>query len=316
MVDMSLFPSPIQLPDEIIRQREERQRQLTKSCVRGIAIRFAIILGELAGVMIFGSSALLMDAIASFIDVFASLLLVICIKLAFRPPDEDHPFGHGRYEPLIGLQLGILMALVGGSMLFQQTFALKATSSEHMIDPRTWIIPFSAVILLEISYQAVMRTARQQNSPALAADAVHYRIDGITSLFATLALVGAAYFPLWGVIIDHVGAILIAILMIGIGIYAARQNLHQIMDRTPDKVYFERVSTAAKRVEGVLGTEKIRIQLYGPDAHVDIDVEVEPQQSVELAHAISQKVRVEIQKEWPQVRDVTVHIEPYYPDDH
>lgn len=313
---MSHFPDPIVLPDQIIRQREERQRQLIKSCVRGIALRFAIILGEVAGVIIFGSSALLMDALASLIDVFSSVLLVICIKLAYRPPDEDHPFGHGRYEPLIGLQLGVLMALIGGGMLFQQTFELGSFSVDHSIDPRTWIIPFCAVILLEISYQIVMRAARQQHSPALAADAVHYRIDGVTSLFATVALLGAAYFPSWGVTLDHVGAIFIALLMIGIGIYAARQNLHQIMDRTPDKRYFERVKKAAERVEGVLGTEKIRIQLYGPDAHVDIDVEVEPLLSVEVAHAISQKVRVEIQKEWAQVRDVTVHIEPFYPGDH
>lgn len=313
---MSHFPDPILLPEHILLQRKERQNQLVKSSIRGIALRATIILAELIGVLIFGSSALLMDAVSSGIDVLSSLILVICIKLANRPPDENHPFGHGRYEPLMGLQLGILMALIGGGMLFQQTFALGASSADHTIDPRTWIIPFCAVILLEISYQSVMRTARRQHSPALAADAVHYRIDGVTSLFATIALLVAAYFPSWGVQIDHVGAILIALLMVGIGIYASRENLNQIMDRTPDSIYFDRVDIAAKRVEGVLGTEKIRIQLYGPDAHVDIDVEVEPLLTVEVAHTISQKVRAEIQKDWSQVRDVTVHIEPFYPGDH
>lgn len=313
---MTHFPDPVALPKHIDHQRKDRQRQLVRSCIRGICIRFAIILAELAGVLIFGSSSLFMDALASFIDVISTLVLLICIKLAYRPPDENHPFGHGRYEPLIGLQLGLLMALIGGAMLFQQVFALGSAVSGQMIDTRTWIIPFCAVILLEISYQVVMRTAKQQNSPALAADAIHYRIDGITSLFAAIALICAAYFPHWSVAIDHFGAILIALLMIGIGFYASRQNLHQIMDRTPDPSYFKRVSNAANRVEGILGTEKIRIQLYGPDAHVDIDVEVDPHLSVEVAHAISQRVRVEIQKEWPQVRDVTVHIEPFYPNDH
>lgn len=313
---MSHFPDPIKLPESITQQREERQRQLVKSCARGIGIRFAIILGELAGVLYFGSAALLMDALASFLDVISSSLLVICIKLAYRPPDENHPFGHGRYEPLIGLQLGILMAVIGMGMLLHQTFALGAFATDRTIDPRTWIIPFCAVILLEITYQVMMRTARKQNSPALAADAVHYRIDGVTSLFATVALICAAYFPEWSVSIDHIGAILIALLMVGIGVYASRQNLNQIMDRTPDTTYFDRVRKAAMHVNGVLGTEKIRIQLYGPDAHVDIDVEVEPLLSVEVAHTISQKVRAEIQKDWSQVRDVTVHIEPFYPGDH
>lgn len=65
-----------------------------------------------------------------------------------------------------------------------------------------------------------------------------------------------------------------------------------------------------------MDTEKTRIQLYGPDAHVDIDIEVDPELSVQKAHKISQEVRIEIQKAWPAVRDVTVHIEPYYPNDH
>lgn len=313
---MTHFPDPIALPADIEQRRQERQKQLVRSSIFGIAIRLSIILAEFAGVLVFGSSALLMDALASVIDVISSILLLICVKLAYRPPDENHPFGHGRYEPLIGLQLGIFMILVGAGMLFQQSFALSSVAAKEVIDPRTWIIPLCAVLLLEISYQCVMRAARQQHSPALAADAVHYRIDGIASLFATIALIGAAFFPIWSVAIDHFGAIFIAVLMIIIGVYASRQNLNQIMDRTPDKSYFERVSRAAKRVEGVLGTEKIRIQLYGPDAHVDIDVEVDPVLSVKLAHSISQKVRVEIQKEWPPVRDVTVHIEPFYPEDH
>lgn len=312
---MSHFPAPVLPPESVYRTRQERLRQLITSCLYGVGIRSSIIVAELIGVMVFGSAALLMDALSSLIDVASSVLLVICIKLASRPPDENHPFGHGRYEPLIGLQLGLLMMLTGGAMFFQQIFALSSTET-RVIDKHIWIIPFCAVILLEICYQVVMRVAKKQNSPALAADAIHYRIDGLTSVCATAALIAAAYVPDWSASIDHLGAIVIALVMVGIGVYASRQNLNQILDHTPDQQYFERVSAAAKRVEGVHETEKIRIQLYGPDAHIDIDVEVDPGLTVEVAHAISQKVRVEIQKEWPLVQDVTVHIEPFYPNDH
>jgi cation diffusion facilitator family transporter len=182
--------------------------------------------------------------------------------------------------------------------------------------PWAWIFPFIAVIILEASYRILMRTAKRVNSPALAADAVHYRIDGITSLCAMFALMGAAYYPHHGGLFDHIGAILIACFMIGIGFYATRDNFHQLMDKTPDANYFNLVQEVARKVKGVKGTEKIRIQLYGPDAHIDIDVEVEPDLSVRLAHQISQQVRAAIQKAWPAVRDVTVHIEPYYANDH
>lgn len=312
---MTQYPKPVLPPDSFFQIRQERVQQLVTSCLYGVGIRSSIIIAELVGVMVFGSAALLMDALSSLIDVASSVLLVICIKLASRPPDKNHPFGHGRYEPLIGLQLGLLMMLTGGAMFFQQIFALSA-EEERVIHTYIWLIPFTAVILLEICYQVVMRVAKKQNSPALAADAIHYRIDGLTSVCATAALIAAAYFPTWSAAIDHFGAIVIALVMVGIGIYASRQNMNQIMDHIPEKQYFERVSTAAKRVQGVRETEKIRIQHYGPDAHIDIDIEVDPNLSVEVAHTISQKVRVEIQKEWPLVQDVTVHIEPYYPNDH
>ena len=313
---MKRFPDPISLPGSVFLMRRERLNQLMSSSKKGIAIRLTIIAFEMIGVLLFGSSALMMDALSSLMDVASTLLLILFLKLAAKPPDSNHPFGHGRYEPLMGLQLGLLMIVVGGVMLFQQSFQLFATTHPEKINAYIWLIPALAVVLLELCYHIVMGAAKRQNSPALAADAIHYRIDSITSILATIALVLAAYLPEWSQQLDHAGAIFIAVLMILVGINAARNNLDQIMDRKPDKQFFDKVRTAALRVDGVHDTEKIRIQQYGPDAHVDIDIEVDPLLSVDLAHSISQKVRVEIQKEWPAVRDVTVHIEPYYPHDH
>ncbi len=310
------FPDPVQLPGAVFEARHERLSRLISACGKGIGIRLAIIAGELVGVVWLGSAALLMDALASLVDVVSSVILLVCLKLAARPPDANHPFGHGRYEPLVGLQLGFFLAIIGGGMLSQQAFAVASVDPAQVIDQRVWLFPFCATLLLELCYQVTMRTARRQRSSALAADAFHYRIDGFTSLCATLALGIATIYPTWGVYFDHLGAMVIALLMVILGIYAAWQNVHQLLDRAPDPLYFKLVDSAAKKVVGVKATEKIRIQQYGPDAHVDIDIEVDPILSVEEAHVISQHVRAEIQKDWPLVQDVTVHIEPYYAGDH
>lgn len=308
------FPKKIPLPSSITRERNSRKKEIQRTAFYGILIRLAIILFELGGVYWFGSSALLMDAVASLFDVAATAVLIFFVWLAARPPDYEHPFGHGRYEPLIGLQLGLLLVVVGGWAFLQQGSLLSLES--HPIDPKAWLVPLLAVILLEGCYQIVSYTARKRHSPALAADAYHYRIDALTSLFATVALALGAIFPSLSHVLDHWGAILIALLMIVLGVIAARKNLDQLMDRIPEEKFFMLVKHAALKVQGVHDTEKTRIMLYGPDAHVDIDIEVDPHATVEVAHALSQKVRAEIQKAWPAVRDVTVHIEPYYPNDH
>lgn len=313
---MSKFPEPVPLPYDVYAMRAKRHEQLVQSAKWGIKIRLSIILFETVGYLLINSSALFMDIVASLLDIVSTFFLIICIRLAKRPPDRDHPFGHGRYEPMGGLLLGFLLVVMGTTLFVQQL--MGAIQEEHVreISSWAWIFPGVAVVLLEICYRYIRKTAKSENSPALAADAYHYRIDGITSLFATVALIAAAYFPHWSLLIDHFGAILIDLFMVVIGFMAAKENFHQLMDKIPDETFFNKVKESAMNVEGVKGTEKIQIQLYGPDAHVDIDVEVDPLLSVDLAHKISQRVRAEIQKAWPAVRDVTVHIEPYYANDH
>jgi cation diffusion facilitator family transporter len=313
---MSKFPPSVPLPESVNENRLQRRRQMVVTARRGVALRSIIIIAELLGFVFLGSSALLLDALSSLFDIASSLFLIFFIKIADKPPDRHHPFGHGRFEPIAGLQLGLLLAVLGGGMIVQQLLAISSGPEGKVIQPLTWLIPLGAVILLEISYQTMKRTAKRQHSPALLADAVHYRIDALNCFFAMIALLFAAYFPKYSVLCDHVGAISIAILMVGIGIYAAKNNINQLLDRVPEEQFFEKVKVAALRVEGVLATEKIRIQLYGPDAHVGIDIEVSPDLSVEQAHELTQKVRAKIQEEWPAVRDVIVHVEPYYAGDH
>jgi len=310
---MSRFPDPVGVPNEIYSERMRRQRSLIYAAKWGIAIRLLIIIAEMAGVFLFGSHSLMMDAFASIVDVASTIFLVVCIRFAELPPDENHPFGHGRVEPLAGLLLGLMLSVFGVTSLLQHS---SQFNQERAPNSYLWIIPFAALILLEGCYHLAQHIAKKENSPALAADAIHYRMDALTSLFAAAALMLASYFPKLGALFDDSGAIAISLLMIVLGIYAAKKNLAQVLDSPPPAEYFEKVREASSVVPGVLGTEKLRIQQYGPDAHVDIDIEVDPGLTVDLAHRISQNVRAEIQRRWPAVRDVTVHIEPYYANDH
>jgi cation diffusion facilitator family transporter len=313
---MTKFPGPVPLSEAVFDKRVERQKEMIRAARKGVFVRTAIVVAELFGFAYFNSSSLLLDSLSTLIDIGASIFLIFCIKLAARPPDSNHPLGHGRLEPLGGLQLGLILMVTGCVMVFQQLFNLTSTTSSRVIEPFTWVIPFCAVILLEICYRILHRMGTKLQSPALLADAVHYRIDGINTLFAMCALILAAFLPRYSVFIDHVGALVIALLMVVVGTFAARSNLHQLLDRKPSQVYFDRVKGAALRVSGVLCTEKIHVQVYGPDAFVAIDIEVDPLLSVEVAHEITQKVRAEIQHDWPAVHDVIVHVEPYYENDH
>lgn len=296
--------------------RKSRRRALKKSIFFGILARALVVILEMGAFFLFGSRALLMDALSTFLDIVSSLVLFIFIKLAGRPPDYNHPFGHGRYEPLAGLQLGILLAVVGLYMGINNAIDLGSNEGDLSLPSFLFAIPLFAIILLEASYRFLMYFAKKESSPALVSEAAHFRVDAFTSILAMFSLILGQFLPGEALLFDKIGAILISVVMVVLGLSAARQNMHQLIDTIPEKKFFTKVKNAALKAKGVKATEKIRIQQYGPDAHVDIDIEVDPKLTVEEAHRISQRVRLEIQKEWPSVQDVIVHIEPYYQGDH
>lgn len=298
------------IPIAVHKTRSSRRQQMCKSMLTGIGLRLMTVIFELVGYSYFHSAALMADVFSSLIDIICSSCLILCIYLADKPPDQNHPFGHGRVEPLAGLQLSVLLIIAALVLGLQPVFHKASIEPPHSY---AWSISLSVIIALECGFRYIKKIAIQQKSPILLAEAFHYRIDMFSSLFAVIALLLATICPKYGYLFDHLGVIAIAFLMMFMGAKAAWHNLQQLLDHVPEISYFERVRLAALSVEGVFATEKIKIQIYGPDAHVGIDIEVAPQSSVQEAHRLTQLVRLEIQKAWPAVRDVIVHVEPYCP---
>ncbi|MCA9015826.1 MAG: cation transporter [Planctomycetaceae bacterium] len=313
---LDVFPDALELSDDVTRVRRRRTARLIKVAWLGILVRLFVIVMELVGLWFLGHSVLLVDALASCADVFTSLAILFAIRLAEQPPDEDHPFGHGRYEPLAGFQLGILILIVGTGTFAYQLFAAISHTQFEVIGWVSWTIPLFAAILLELTCRVVLRMAQQEKSSAMIAEAYHYRVDAITSFVAAFGLIVASQIPSYGHLIDHITAMILAVIMVYLGWVAARENLHELTDKIPHQKYFDQVKASAMKVEGVLDVEKVRIQTAGPDAHVNIDIEVNPNETVDQAHLTAQQVRHQIQHDWPSVLEVVVHVEPYYEADH
>ena len=312
------FPEPVRPadPGAVRDARRRRTRRLVVAGGIGVGVRSAVIAAEFAAYFLCGADVLLVDAAASLADVAASLAILAAVKVAEKPPDEDHPFGHGRFEPLAGLQLGVLIVLLGAALGGRAAWAAATTPAAAVLPLWAAAVPLLAAVFLEATGRAVAAVGRREHSTALVAEAAHYRVDAATSLVAAAGLAAAAFAPEWGGLLDRAGAVVLAALMVGLGAAAARENLHQLVDRAPDDDRFDLVQAAAAAVAGVLAVEKIRIQHAGPDAHVDIDVEVDPAETVCEAHRTAQHVRAAVQAAWPSVREVVVHVEPYYPGDH
>ncbi|THH41977.1 cation diffusion facilitator family transporter [Neolewinella litorea] len=265
------------------------------------------IIKAVAGIL--GNSyALIADAIESTTDIFSSLLVLLGLRYAQRPADDNHPYGHGKIEPLI--TFGVVAFLVFSATVIAYE-SIEYISTPHAV-PESWTLLVLGGIILwkEASYRVVIRRSRQTDSSSLAADAWHHRSDAITSVTAfigiTIALLGGPGYESaddWA-----------ALLASGIILYNAylifRPALGEIMDEHVYDDFIEEVRTSALTVEGILGTEKCYVRKSGMRYYIDLHALVNGDLTVTQGHDLAHRLKDRLQADFPSIEQVLIHIEP------
>lgn len=276
----------------------------------GVSLLLAIVKG-IAG--FFGNSyALIADAIESCSDVFSSLVLWFGLKLAARPPDEDHPYGHGKAEP-------IATVIVALALLIAATI-ITIESIENLVTPHEVPETFTLFVLLgvictkELMFRYVLKVGEETKSSAVKADAFHHRSDAITSGAAfigiSIALIGGEGYE--GA--DDWAALLAAVVILYNAVRIVRPAMAEIMDAAPSEEILEKVKAIAASVDNVTGLDKCFVRKMGFDYYVDLHVVVNGDLTVREGHKIAHEVKDAILAAYPRINDVLVHIEPDYFD--
>lgn len=258
---------------------------------------------------IFGHShALVADAIESFSDIFSSIIVWRGVVLAAKPADEEHPYGHGKAEPLAA---AIVSGMLLAAALWIATKAFDEIAMPHPTPrPFTLAVLVVVVVVKEILYRYVRREGRTMDNTAIQADASHHRSDAITSVAAgigiTISLVGGQDYAA----ADDWAAIAAACVIAWNGWRLLRPALDELMDTAPNRAICDEIRRLAAGVPGVRGVEKCFVRKMGYQLYVDMHVEVDPEMTVLRSHDIAHEVKNKIRAENPTVRDVLIHIEP------
>lgn len=278
------------------------------------ASRFSVVSNVLlAGVKwaagIFGNSyALIADAIESTTDIVASLLVWAGLRYAARPADANHPYGHGRLEPLITfLVVGFLIA----SALFIAHESIVHIRTPHA-PPAPWTLVVLGLLILwkEGSYRYVLRRSRETGSSSLKADAWHHRSDAITSVAAFAGIAAALLLGPGFEEADDWAALFAAVFILYNAWGIFRPALGELMDEHVHDELIAAIRTAAGNVSGVVATEKCYVRKAGMRFHVDLHAEVDGALTVTEGHEIAHRIVDAVQTEVPEVAHVLVHIEP------
>jgi cation diffusion facilitator family transporter len=254
------------------------------------------------------SHALIADAVESFADIFSSLIVWRGVVIAAVPADEDHPYGHGKAEPIAS---AIVAAMLLGAALWIALTAFGEITEPHQSPaPFTLIVLLAVVAVKEGLFRFVSREGKAVDSSAVKTDAWHHRSDAITSVAAgigiSVALIGGKGFEA----ADDVAAIAAAGVIAWNGWHLLRPALNELMDTAPSREVIDQIRQIAAGAPGVNGVEKCIVRKVGYQYFVDMHVEVDPQMTVLRSHEIAHDVKDKIRGALPAVCDVLVHIEP------
>jgi len=256
---------------------------------------------------VFGNAyALIADGVESILDIGGSIIIWGGLKLANKPPDESHPYGHGKAEP-IAAALVALVVLAAAGLLAVESLR-EIAKPHHAPAPFTLAVLIGVVVVKEGLFRFIRR--HKGESTALEVDAWHHRADALTSgaafLGISVALIGGPGYES----ADDYAALLACGLIAYNGVRLLIPSLQEVMDKAPPRELRQEVRRVAAAVPQVEAIDKCFVRKMGYDYYVDIHVKVRGDLTVTEGHAIAHAVKDHLQAANPAIRDALVHIEP------
>jgi len=286
----------------------DRLKRSLRATLTGLAVNVALAVSKLLAGIAGHSHALIADAVESFADILSSLIVWRGLVVAAEPADEDHPYGHGKAEPLATAVVSVMLLIAAAWIV---TRAVTEIAEPHQSPaPFTLLVLIVVIAIKETLFRFVLKQSEIVESTAVASDAWHHRSDAITSLAAavgiSIALIGGKDYAA----ADDWAAILAAGVIAANGLRLLRPALNELMDRSPNREVVDQIRRVAESRPDVARVEKCFVRKMGYNLFVDMHVEVDPQMTVLRSHEIAHDVKNQIRLEIPAVYDVLVHIEP------
>lgn len=266
------------------------------------------IIKALAG--FFGNSyALIADAIESTTDIFSSLLVLFGLKYAKRPADENHPYGHGKIEPLITMM--VVAFLIGSAILIAYE-SIQHILTPHKV-PKNWTLFVLGAIILwkEIAYRLVIKKSNETHSSSLKADAWHHRSDAITSIMAFLGISIALIFGEGYETADDWAALGASAFILYNCYLILRPALGELMDEHQYHELIQEIRDRSVEVKGIMNTEKCYIRKAGTKYHVDLHAIVDGDIPVREGHHIAHQLKDHLKNHIGNLGHILIHIEPH-----
>ncbi len=276
----------------------------------GLVINLLLGFAKLAGGLVGQSYALISDAVNSLGDVFTSVAVLLAFRVAQKPADAEHPYGHTRAEAIAGSNVAVLVIV---SALIVGWGALQGFSQQSHELPPLWTLAIagSNVVIKEALYQYKIRLGRRAGSSAIIANAWDHRADAFSALAVLVSLLLVRVCGPQFLAIDQIAALFVVAVIVTSATRLLWASAQELMDAQAAGAFVDQIRRTAAAVPGVKRIDKTWVRKSGLEYLVDIHIQVRADQTVDEGHRISHLVKDELLGQFANVRDVLVHLEPY-----
>lgn len=289
--------------------QENYEKQAMKVSLVSIIGNFILTALKLLAGIVAHSGAMISDAIHSASDVFSTFVVIIGIKISSKESDKDHPYGHERLECVAAIVLATILAATGLGIGYSAAGKIAGGDYAHLEVPG--ILALLAAILSiavkEAMYQYTRIYAKRYDSSALMADAWHHRSDALSSVGALIGIAGARMgFP----VLDPIASLVICFFIEKAAYDIFMDAVNKMVDKACDEETEAELRRCAMEQSGVLGIDLLHTRVFGNKIYVDIEIRADGEQSLRDAHRIAEHVHDSIEKTFPKVKHIMVHVNP------
>lgn len=292
---------------------DHREREITRVTFIGSIVNAALVALKLIAGIWGRSSALVADGIHSLTDFITDVIVLVFVKLSGKPRDKVHSYGHGKFETLATLIIGVFLTVAGIGLMVSGVRKIISSLNGEMLPEPTWLafaVATASIVVKEILYRYTVKVGRKVESDATIANAWHHRSDAISSL-GTMAGIGGAILlgDDWR-ILDPLAAVLVSIFIIKSGYDIIRPAINELLEGALPEKQSAEISGLIGSVNGVKGFHNLRTRKIGNAIAVDVHVKMDGKLLLEEAHDIATLVEERIRDRFGKESIVNIHMEP------
>ncbi len=285
-------------------QKVVNQVSMTTILANAMLSVFKLLAGVIAH-----SNAMVSDAVHSASDVFSTIVVIIGVKLASKESDKEHPYGHERLECVAAIVLAMVLLFTGLEIGLQATRNIFKGNYSNLETPGmlALIAAVISIIVKEIMYWYTRHYAKKIDSGALMADAWHHRSDALSSVGALIGIGGAMIgFP----VMDSAASLVIFVFIVKAAYDIFKDAIDKMVDHSCDEKMEHAIYESVLSHLEVLGIDLLQTRIFGNKIYVDVEIQVDSSYTLQHAHEIAEEVHDKIEKNFPKVKHIMVHVNP------